>query len=240
MFQKQVIGSGAPGIPAFIFFTTDQVNYVFNCGEGTQRLCHEHHCKLSKIDHIFLTNLSWKNVGGLPGLLLTAQDSGITDLRIHSPEGIESLVDTVQSFINLPRLKITYPSTSESESFKDHMMTVMYVPLTRSTEKNVMDENEYDTNENGKRASNSVENREKRIKVTSKIVCYICEIHPKHGKLLIDKCLQLGIENGPIRNLLKSGKNVTKEDGSVIYSKDVSTPAGPKLTFMGISKNVYF
>ncbi|XP_029039212.1 ribonuclease Z, mitochondrial [Osmia bicornis bicornis] len=230
--KLQVVGSGAPGIPAFMFFTTDQVHYLFNCGEGTQRLCQEHRCKLSKIDHIFITNLSWRNVGGLPGLMLTAQDNGTTNLCIHSPEGIENLVHTVQSFINLPRLKITYPSVNESEPFKDHMMTVRYVPLTKNTEKNVSDENEYDTNENGKRPANSVKNGEKKIKGTPKIICYICEIHPKRGKLLIDKCLQLGIENGPIRNLLKSGKNVTKEDGSVVYSKDVSAPDGPKLTFM--------
>ncbi|XP_076390326.1 ribonuclease Z isoform X2 [Megachile rotundata] len=225
-----------------MMFFTEQINYLFNCGEGTQRLCQEHRCRLSKMDHIFLTSLNWKNVGGLVGLILTAQDNGVSHVNIHAPEGIETFVDTVKSFISLNNMKISYPSITTSEPFKDNIMTIHYVPLTKSlkdTEENI-DENQYELNTNGKRLTNSETSMEnyintgKRIKIAPEVVCYICEVHPKRGKLLIDKCLEYGIEAGPERRLLKDGGSITKEDGTVIESKDVCEPDGPKTTFIVI------
>lgn len=44
----QVLGSGANGAPAAVYLFTDQARYLFNCGEGTQRLAHEHKTRLSR------------------------------------------------------------------------------------------------------------------------------------------------------------------------------------------------
>ena len=41
--------------------------FMFNVGDGIQRLCMEHRIRLSKLRHIFLTQLTVKEVGGLPG-----------------------------------------------------------------------------------------------------------------------------------------------------------------------------
>ncbi|CAN0399139.1 unnamed protein product, partial [Hapterophycus canaliculatus] len=41
--------------------------FLFNVGEGTQRLCTEHRIRLSKAEHAFFTNLSTDTLGGLPG-----------------------------------------------------------------------------------------------------------------------------------------------------------------------------
>lgn len=59
--------------------------YLFNCGEGTQRLAHEHKAKLAKLDHVLITQSSWRNIGGLPGLALTIQDSGVQNIVLHGP-----------------------------------------------------------------------------------------------------------------------------------------------------------
>lgn len=65
--------------------------YIFNCGEGTQRLAHEHKMKLAKLEHVFITHSSWLNIGGLPGLALTVQDVGVPNIELHGPQGIVRL-----------------------------------------------------------------------------------------------------------------------------------------------------
>lgn len=45
----------------------DNQRYMFNCGEGTQRLCVENKLKLAKMKNIFLSRVDWDCVGGLPG-----------------------------------------------------------------------------------------------------------------------------------------------------------------------------
>lgn len=61
---------------------------MFNCGEGTQRLAHEHKIKIARLEHIFVTHPCWNNIGGLPGLALTVQEVGVPDLTFHGPAGI--------------------------------------------------------------------------------------------------------------------------------------------------------
>lgn len=61
---------------------------MFNCGEGTQRLAHEHKAKLAKLEHVFITQASWKNMGGLPGTALTIQDVGVPEITLHGPTGL--------------------------------------------------------------------------------------------------------------------------------------------------------
>lgn len=41
--------------------------FMFNVGEGTQRLCMEHGMRLSKTEHVFFTGLSSDTLGGVPG-----------------------------------------------------------------------------------------------------------------------------------------------------------------------------
>jgi ribonuclease Z len=61
---------------------------MFNCGEGTQRLAYEHKVKLAKLEHLFFTKSSWKNLGGLPGLCLTLRDAGVSSVTLHGPNQI--------------------------------------------------------------------------------------------------------------------------------------------------------
>lgn len=88
----QVLGSGAEGAPRSLYVFSDQSRYLFNCGEGTQRLAHEHKMKLAKLEHIFITQPVWKNMGGLPGTALTIQDVGVPQITLHGPKGLVSYV----------------------------------------------------------------------------------------------------------------------------------------------------
>jgi len=86
----QILGSGAKGAPSSLYMFTDQSRYLFNCGEGSQRLAHEHKMKLAKLEHVFLTSSSWDKIGGLPGLALTIQDIGVPSIELHGPPGLVS------------------------------------------------------------------------------------------------------------------------------------------------------
>jgi hypothetical protein len=64
----EVVGIGSDGTePSVVFavhrhgvYSADKTllkRYLFNCGEGTQRLCGENGIKLNSLDSIFLTRL---------------------------------------------------------------------------------------------------------------------------------------------------------------------------------------
>ena len=66
----QLLGTDtADSTPSVLLFF-DRARYLFNAGEGTQRLCTEHGIRMTKIQNVFLTRLSPDAVGGLPGKLL--------------------------------------------------------------------------------------------------------------------------------------------------------------------------
>ncbi|RZF34607.1 hypothetical protein LSTR_LSTR008632 [Laodelphax striatellus] len=125
----QVLGSGAYGAPRSLYMFTDQSRYLFNCGEGTQRLAHEHKMKLAKLEHIFFTYGSWNNIGGLPGMSLTIQDVGIPEITLHGPQGIDDIFRAAKRFIVLNHLKINTSNYKEVDHFEDNVMRVNYVPL---------------------------------------------------------------------------------------------------------------
>lgn len=245
---KQVLGSGAAGAPSCIYLLTDQSNYIFNCGEGVQRLSQEHHCKLSKVQNIFVTYSSWKNLGGIAGSLLTAQADGVTEINIHCPEGFDDYIKAIKSFVHLPNLKITYPLIDESKPYEDHVMRVSYVPITKflkDTKESSSDlvDKKYHINANHKRVIDEETNKqntktEKKMKSDPHLICYICEVHPRRGKLLIDKCIDHGVPPGPLLDKLKNGMDVTIPDGTIVRSKDVVLPDRPKTTFIGTFENI--
>ncbi|XP_038211679.1 ribonuclease Z, mitochondrial isoform X2 [Zerene cesonia] len=125
----QVLGSGARGAPNTLYLFTDQKRYLFNCGECSQRLAHEHKVKLSRLDHIFITSKTWKNVGGLPGLSLTLQDVGVPNITLHGPEGLDELYNATKRFVIMKDLNVTMAKCSPSEDFEDNVMSVKYVLL---------------------------------------------------------------------------------------------------------------
>jgi ribonuclease Z len=66
----QFVGQTSPEGPSTLVVHYDTQRYMFNCREGTQRLCVQEKVRLGKLSNIFLTRLSWDCVGGLPGMLL--------------------------------------------------------------------------------------------------------------------------------------------------------------------------
>uniref|UniRef100_A0A803YC70 Zinc phosphodiesterase ELAC protein 2 n=1 Tax=Meleagris gallopavo TaxID=9103 RepID=A0A803YC70_MELGA len=85
--------------------------YLFNCGEGTQRAMQEHKLKISHLDSVFLSRVAWANVGGLPGecVLFPAY---------------EYLTNLMPVFVLFPAVQLH----TEPE-YKDETMTVHQIPL---------------------------------------------------------------------------------------------------------------
>jgi ribonuclease Z len=62
-----VVGHGGPGVGNGLILFTDHHRYLFNCGESVQRLSAEH-CHFNvmlRLENIFVTSRTWKNLGGL-------------------------------------------------------------------------------------------------------------------------------------------------------------------------------
>uniref|UniRef100_A0A3B5KZG8 Zinc phosphodiesterase ELAC protein 2 n=1 Tax=Xiphophorus couchianus TaxID=32473 RepID=A0A3B5KZG8_9TELE len=81
----QVVGAGSRDSAASLYVFSEYNRYLFNCGEGTQRLMQEHKLKAARLDNIFLTRLSWENVGGLSGMILTLKDTGVPECVLSGP-----------------------------------------------------------------------------------------------------------------------------------------------------------
>ncbi|XP_045476586.1 ribonuclease Z, mitochondrial isoform X2 [Harmonia axyridis] len=130
----QVLGTGAKGAPRSLYIFSDQTRYLFNCGEGTQRLAHELKLKLSKLEHIFVTRPVWKNIGGLPGITLTMQDVGVPNVSIHGPPGMLEMFDAAKKFVVLKNLKISVNESKSMDTFEDNVLKIKYLEVHRDPE----------------------------------------------------------------------------------------------------------
>ncbi len=65
----------------------DEVSFLFDCGEGTQRQIMKAGLNLMKLDHIFISHWHGDHSFGLPGLADTMAFEGRTrDLMVYAPE----------------------------------------------------------------------------------------------------------------------------------------------------------
>ena len=57
------------------------------------------HVKLEKtftqMKSVFITDRSWKNIGGLPGLCLSMRANGAQNLDIHGPQGCMDIYQVI-------------------------------------------------------------------------------------------------------------------------------------------------
>uniref|UniRef100_T1J1X8 Zinc phosphodiesterase ELAC protein 2 n=1 Tax=Strigamia maritima TaxID=126957 RepID=T1J1X8_STRMM len=127
----QVIGTGANGTPKSVCVTSDHRSYLFNCGEGLQRLSNEHKLKINKTENIFITHKHWDNLGGLAGLTLTFQDMGVVNYTLHGPPRIEDLFTNMHSFISVAHVKINKHQYFDPP-FQDGVFKIESVPIFSS------------------------------------------------------------------------------------------------------------
>ncbi|KAF6198835.1 hypothetical protein GE061_006858 [Apolygus lucorum] len=253
----QVLGSGAKGAPRSLYLFTDQSRYLFNCGEGTQRLAHEHKMKLSKLEHIFITQGTWQNLGGLPGVVLTIQDVGVPEITLHGPSGVDEIFTATKRFVVLKNMTVKAATCSPNNVYEDNAIRVSYVPIAREkasteesdsgTEQGSSDDDiDYyghavDTNPN-KNTPKAVlktttpespsHNKAKDVQVRRCVMCYIVRLQPRPGSLCLEKCVEAGVPPGPLLGRLKGGEDVVLDDGRIVRSSDVTMSADPGPVFL--------
>eukprot|EP00842_Homolaphlyctis_polyrhiza_P002445 jgi/Hompol1/3200/HPOL_003161-RA len=93
------------GQPAIMLHCAS-ARYLFGCGEGLQRVCNEHRLRLAKLRAIFIAQPKWRCVGGLPGMLLTLADTGISTFNIFGPEAITHMLASTRSFIGRKGIEV--------------------------------------------------------------------------------------------------------------------------------------
>ncbi|XP_052893807.1 ribonuclease Z, mitochondrial [Anopheles moucheti] len=252
----QVLGCGAPGTPASVYLFTDQTRYLFNCGEGTQRLAYEHKTKLSCLENIFMTRTNWERIGGLPGICLTMQDVGVPAVSLHGPPGLDELFKAMRRFVILKDMKVEASEYATGDVYEDHVMTLQYIVINPETselkaaesdeelghEEAPVDDTDYYAYERRKvTAQPPQQESAKNIRTTdwtkreeSSVMAYICKLKPRHGQLSLEKCVDQGVPPGPLLGQLKNGNDVTLPDGRVVKSVDVRAPDDPGPVFMFI------
>ena len=108
--------------------------YLFNCGEGTQRLTSQLSLSraLATLEHVFITSKSWTNLGGLPGLCLSCRAAGAPDITIHGPKGCMDLYEATKAFVTLFEFDVQ-AHNAEDGAFEDGGVRVETIVLKRAT-----------------------------------------------------------------------------------------------------------
>uniref|UniRef100_A0A8C8RQ88 Zinc phosphodiesterase ELAC protein 2 n=1 Tax=Pelusios castaneus TaxID=367368 RepID=A0A8C8RQ88_9SAUR len=207
----QVVAAGSRDAGAALYVFSEFNRYLFNCGEGVQRLMQEHKLKVACLDNIFVTRMNWNNVGGLSGMILTLMDIGVPKCVLSGPPQLKKYLEAIQMYSGtLKGLDIAVRPYTDPE-YKDETMTVCQVPLV-----------------DGNR---SVGGRD-----PIPVVAFICKLHPRKGNFLVHKAKELGLPLGtatigPIIAALKDGKSIVFE-GREILPEEVCTPPDPTSVFI--------
>ncbi|XP_022595167.1 zinc phosphodiesterase ELAC protein 2 [Seriola dumerili] len=247
----QVVGAGSRDNAASLYVFSEYNRYLFNCGEGTQRLMQEHKLKAAHLDNIFLTRLSWENVGGLSGMILTLKDTGVPECVLSGPPQLDDYVNAIKSFSGpLEDIKLSVrPYTAET--YTDDTMAVYQVPIfaqsrghsrklsprSGSPSRRPASPKKCDSHLDSCRDNpGSPGERRTAAKDTSLVVAFICKLHPRKGNFLVAQAQELGLPVGtaaigPLISALKAGNSITFK-GKEIRPEQVCTPADPGPVFV--------
>ncbi|CAI5766249.1 phosphodiesterase ELAC 2 isoform X1 [Podarcis lilfordi] len=127
----QVAAAGTRDAGAALYVFSEYNRYLFNCGEGVQRLMQEHKLKVARLDNIFITRMNWANVGGLSGMILTLKETGVPKCVLSGPPQLvkrmcTNSIITLNSILSVLLLAVRPHSDPE---YQDETMTVYQVPL---------------------------------------------------------------------------------------------------------------
>ncbi|XP_063031695.1 zinc phosphodiesterase ELAC protein 2 [Melospiza melodia melodia] len=257
----QVVAAGSRDAGAAVYVFSEFNRYLFNCGEGTQRAMQEHKLKISHLDSIFLSRVSWANVGGLPGMILTLKAIGLQRCVFLGPPKLQNYLKAIRLFPGpLKRMDLAVQLHTEPE-YKDETMTVCQIPLTAKplaagssppqspgASPQGGNSSKGDTGPGSPRpAQQSLEEgRESPKKAGDEQKCarkhpelvtaFLCKVHPRKGKFLAAKAQELGLPVGtpailPIITALKNGESITYE-GKELFPEELCTPTDPGPVFL--------
>uniref|UniRef100_A0A8C7GW68 Zinc phosphodiesterase ELAC protein 2 n=1 Tax=Oncorhynchus kisutch TaxID=8019 RepID=A0A8C7GW68_ONCKI len=241
----QVVGAGSRDNGASLYVFSEFNRYLFNCGEGTQRLMQEHKLKAARLDNIFLTRMSWENVGGLSGMILTLKDTGVPEVVLSGPPQLEKYVNAIRVFSGpLEEIKLAVRPYTEKQ-YADDTMTVSQIPIFDERSMQRYQGHQCPSSRmlssKGHQFSHCIFISGGKARATrdpSLVVAFICKVRNTislRGTSWLLKQNTLGYQGtaaiGPLIAALKDGKSVTYE-GREIHPEEVCTLTDPGPAFI--------
>lgn len=203
-----------------VFF--DKKRYLFNCGEGTQRICTENRVRLSRLSRLFVGQLASRCIGGIPGLSLSYADieevqreqaasQGIAldpppagdVISLCGPRGLARYKQSLWPFVGARVSAYQCEEVTPDYVYEDECMTVRAV-ISRP---------------NNSRSGNS------------EAVSWICQTAPIKGQFNPDAADALGVPPAK-RGCLANGESVTLANGRIVRPEEVVAPAEPGPYFL--------
>ncbi|XP_072027819.1 zinc phosphodiesterase ELAC protein 2-like [Amphiura filiformis] len=254
----QIIGSGTKDSTASVMIIAGTNRMIFNCGEGMQRLLLENGIKsMSKFQHLFFTRLTWDNVGGTIGMAIGLKAMGVPKVCLHGSPQLEQFTQAFQRIVKHENLYVeTRPYTDGDIDIEAGVITP--VPLFASTGTQIEGSSDAASSQSSSSSSASSDDSEpemgqdaidkrkarsnkpsgpskkrRRVATPNLTVAYVCKLHSKPGKLLMNKIKEFGVRpHGPHLTDLKKGIPHTTEDGRVVKPEDVLGPSEPAIYFI--------
>ncbi|MFC5557903.1 ribonuclease Z [Ureibacillus thermophilus] len=174
--------------------------WLFDCGEATQHQILRTAIKPRKIEKIFITHLHGDHIFGLPGLLSSRSFLGGEEPTPLTLYGPSGLKGWVHFTLELTKTHLNYP--------------IRFVEIEEGI---IFEDEQFIV---------------KAKELEHVIPCYGFRIEqkPLPGELYIEKALKLGVPKGPMLGKLKNGEDVVLDNGTIVYSKEVTGP--PKKGFV--------
>ncbi|XP_059936724.1 zinc phosphodiesterase ELAC protein 2 isoform X2 [Mesoplodon densirostris] len=243
----QVVAAGGRDAGAALYVFSEFNRYLFNCGEGIQRLMQEHKLKVSRLDNIFLTRMHWSNVGGLCGMILTLKETGVPKCVLSGPPQLEKYLEAIKIFSGpLKGIDLAVRPHSAPE-YQDETMTVFQIPIhseqvngkhqpAQSPERLSPEPSPDSAPAEGEQHLVDGVGQKMHGRDPSLVVAFVCKLHMKKGNFLVLKAKELGLPVGtaaiaPIIAAVKDGKSITFE-GREILPEEICTAPDPRVAFV--------
>ncbi|MFC5540336.1 MAG: ribonuclease Z [Bacilli bacterium] len=174
--------------------------WLFDCGEAAQHQILHTAIKPRKIEKVFITHLHGDHIFGLPGLLSSRSFLGGEEQTPLTLYGPSGLKEWVQFTLELTKTHLNYP--------------IQYVDVKEGV---IFEDDQFIVTA-------------KELEHVIPCYGYRIEQKPLPGELYIEKAMKLGVPKGPLLGKLKNGEDVELDDGTIVYSKEVTGP--PKKGFV--------
>ncbi|KAK2462756.1 hypothetical protein APHAL10511_005274 [Amanita phalloides] len=117
--------------------TFDTAKYIFNVGENTHRAFLQSRYNWKKAKALFVTQSGTQRAGGLPGLMMTFVDGGLSSLDVVGPTGILHQLASMRMYMFRDTVHVrpieAQLIASPEPLYKDENITVYGVPVLPST-----------------------------------------------------------------------------------------------------------
>ncbi|KAK2581362.1 hypothetical protein KPH14_008128 [Odynerus spinipes] len=188
--------------------------------------------------NIRLQVLGCGSTGGCTALLL------ITDHKRWIARRVENMLKILRKSSVMTQLKVSINNIDVVKEYSDNAMTVSCIPVypnvndtckrisETETDSDTCDDDTSKISRKRKHNDNRITKRIKLKQNVAPVVSYICKLHDKLGSLNLEKCIEKGLKPGPIFGLLKTGNDVTLDDGTIVKHEEVCYPREKGATFV--------